>query len=219
MAQNFTIGEVVRYGWDTTMKNLGFLIAVMVVSFAITGIPNAIAQGLTKDHALLAAPFSLVAAVLQIIIEIGLIKIALKIHDGQKPEFGDLFSGINQFFRFLLGSILVGLIVLGGLILLIVPGIIWALKYQFILYFIVDKQCGVMEALHKSGEITQGKKWDLFLLALALLGVNLLGMCACFVGLLISIPVTFMALVYVYRKLGGELAAAAGPVMEIPPAL
>ncbi|MEA3324508.1 MAG: hypothetical protein U9Q37_05135 [Euryarchaeota archaeon] len=63
----------------------------------------------------------------------------------------------------MIGLILYGFIVVGGLILLTIPGIIWAIKFQFFDYLIVDKGLGPIDALEKSSEITRGVKWDLFI--------------------------------------------------------
>jgi uncharacterized membrane protein len=86
-------------------------------------------------------------------------------------------------------------------ILLIVPGVIWAIKYQFYGYLIIDKKMGVMEALKKSAEMTDGIKLDLFGLGLVLLGVIILGALVLGVGLLAAIPTVWLATAYVYRKL------------------
>ena len=49
--------------------------------------------------------------------------------------------------------------------------------------------------------MTDGIKWKLILFCLALGGLNLLGAIALGVGLLVTIPTSLMAYVYVYRAL------------------
>ena len=88
-----------------------------------------------------------------------------------------------------------------GLILLIIPGIYLAIKYQFFSFLIVDKNMGIMESFKKSEEMTQGVKMNLLLFSLALAGINILGALVFLVGLIVTIPTTVMATVYVYRKL------------------
>jgi uncharacterized membrane protein len=131
----------------------------------------------------------------------GIIKITLKFVDKEVPNFDDLFSQYKLFWRYLGATVLYALIVLGGLILLVVPGVIWALKYQYSRYFIIDKKMGIMESLRKSGELTQDAKWDLFLFWLLIIAVNILGAILLGVGLIISIPVTMLAQAFVYREL------------------
>jgi uncharacterized membrane protein len=45
-----------------------------------------------------------------------------------------------------MGAIVVMLIVLGGTILFIVPGIVWWITYSFYSYFIVEKKVSAMES-------------------------------------------------------------------------
>ena len=98
---------------------------------------------------------------------------------------------------------------------MIVPGIIWAIKFQFFSYFIVDKEVGPIEALKKSAAITKGAKWDLFVFG-ALLGlINLAGALCVVVGLFATIPTTMVAIAFIYRKLLAESELIQGS--ETPP--
>ena len=137
----------------------------------------------------------------------GLIKIALKFCDGQKGKFDDLFAHFHLFFKYLAGSILYSLITLAGTILLIIPGIIWGIKFQYFAYFIVDKGLGPIEALKASSAITQGVKWELFLFGLLLFLINLLGLICLIVGIFATIPTVIVAYAFVYRKLERQLNA------------
>ena len=88
-----------------------------------------------------------------------------------------------------------------GLILLIVPGMIAAYMFFFTGYLIVDRNRGPIEAMQESRALTDGYKLDLFIFSLGLGLVNLAGALCVVVGLLVSMPVTLMATVYVYRRL------------------
>ncbi|MCL5439210.1 MAG: DUF975 family protein [Patescibacteria group bacterium] len=205
----FSKKEAIGYGWDKVKKNLRFFIVLIVIVFAVSFVPSFINSAMTASSReggqIFPTIFSLIINlafwVLQTIIGIGLIKIYLKFIDGQKPKYSDLFSYYRLFFKYLIGSILSGLIVLAGFILLIVPGIIWSIKYQFTTYLIVDKDMSPVAALKKSGAITKGSKWNLFLFGLLLGLINILGVIALGVGLFITIPITMLATAYVYRKL------------------
>jgi uncharacterized membrane protein len=98
---------------------------------------------------------------------------------------------------------LYGLIVLGGLILLIVPGIIWGIQFQFFAYYILTEGCSPVEALKKSAAITKGSKVNLFLFGLLMALVNLAGLLCLVVGLVVTVPTTLVAMAYVFRKLSG----------------
>jgi uncharacterized membrane protein len=134
----------------------------------------------------------------------GLIKIVLKFCDNEKAELPDLFSCSHLFFKYLFGSIIYGLIVSAEMILLIIPGFIWAIKFYFFSYFIVDKNLRPIEALKRSSAITEGTKWDLLLFGLLLFGINLIGAIPFFLGWFVTIPSTMIAMAFVFRKLLSE---------------
>ena len=112
-----------------------------------------------------------------------------------------MFSQSSLLWDYILGSLLYILIVIGGLILLIVPGIIWAIKYQFYGYAIIDKKMNAFDAINESGRITQGHKWTLLGLFFANLGIVILGFLCLIVGIFAAIPVVELATAFAYRTL------------------
>jgi len=211
--QKFTFSEAVNFGWNKTKDNLGFLIAVIIILMAVSGLQSLINQNVDLSASML---IGLVFWVINIFIGIGVIKITLKIYDGQKPEFDLLWSGGPIFLNYFLGSLLYSLIVIGGTLLLIIPGIIWSVKYSLVTYLIVDKGMSPVEALHKSGEITNGSKWRLFWFGIVLGLINIVGALIFFVGLLFTIPLTMLAMTYVYRKLLGQTPATTSAPTSTP---
>jgi len=199
--QKFSKSEAIRFGWTTTKNNLGFFIALLIVVGLFYFVSDLIIELIKDEAPILSSIMSIVLWVLDIVIQMGLIRISLRFCDNEKGEFADLFSCFPLFFKYLFGSILYGLIVVGGMILLIIPGIIWGIKFQFFSCFIVDKGVGPIEALKRSSAITKGAKWDLFLFNLLLGLINLLGAICLLIGLFVTIPATMVAWAFVYRKL------------------
>ena len=132
---------------------------------------------------------------------IGLVKISLDFCDGKRPKISDLFTQYPLFFKYLIGMVLYGLIVFSGTLLLIIPGIIWSLKYWFFDYYIVDQGLGPVKSLKSSSAITKGIKMDLFLFLLLLALMNIAGALLLLIGLFITVPVSMVAAAFVYRKL------------------
>ena len=200
-AEKFSISEAIHFGWNTMKSNLGFFIGLLIFVFLFTSLSSIIAAKATEANIFLGIFFYIADFSLSIIISIGLVKIALRFCDNEKGRFADLFSQYPLFPQYLVGSILYGLIVFAGTILLIIPGIIWGIQFCFYDYFIVDKGLGPIEALKRSSAITRGVKWDLFVFFLVLSGINLLGALCLLIGLFVTIPTTMVALAFVYRKL------------------
>jgi len=205
--KKFSISEAIRFGWNTMKSNLGFFIILLIVAGLIFNIPGIIAELVKKNTPILSIIISITSWVVGVVISMGLIRIALRFCDNKKGEFADLFSCFPLFFKYLFGSILYRLIILGGMILLIIPGIIWGIKFCFFDYFIVDKGLGPIEALKKSSVITTGAKWDLFKFFGLLVLINLAGALCLLIGLFATLPTTMVAGAFVYRKLLAQIEA------------
>jgi uncharacterized membrane protein len=201
--QTFSIQESIKFGWETFKKRPWILVGAFVI---VTVIEQIFQDRLDPEHvdaqiAFLMFVLFVVSLAVSTLAELGLNTLNLKAHDAvESVTLKDLWNP-NPFWQYLGMRILTGLIVFLGIILLIVPGIIAALGLMFAPYLVIDKGLGPVNALKESWRITTGHKSQLFLFALAIIGINILGLLALVVGLLVSIPVSILASVHVYRAL------------------
>ena len=72
---------------------------------------------------------------------------------------------------------------------------------QYYDYFIVDEECGTIDAIKKSIVLTRGHANELFILGAILSIILLISMIPLMLGLLISIPLVTMVNTHVYIKL------------------
>jgi uncharacterized membrane protein len=86
------------------------------------------------------------------------------------------------------------------MLLLILPGVIVALGLSQAGYLIFDRGMGGLDALKSSWKLMIGYRQRLFLLTLALLGINLLGLLALCIGLLVTAPLTTVILAVFYER-------------------
>lgn len=198
----FQIGEIVSESWQKMLKNIGFFILVILIYGVLSGSMNF--GNRETNYPILMGGFGLIGLILSIIVNVGILKITLQIIDDKKASLDELFLNYKKAWRYFLAGLLVGLIVLLGLILLIVPGIYWALKYQFVGYLIIDKDLSISEALHESGRLTRGYKWQLLLFHLLLGLINLAGALALGLGLFLTTPTVWLAQAKAYRTLSKE---------------
>ncbi len=197
-------GAMIRFGWETFKKRPWFFIGVMAVIWVVSGVFSQMSS-YTDKAAGAAVVFALVGVFVgvvgQLLVKMGTISFTLKAHDApEAARFEDLWAP-EKFWSYLIASLLVGLIVVAGIILLIVPGIIWALRFMFVPYLIIDRKLDVSAALRESSRITLGHKWQLLGLVVVLGLLNILGLLALIVGLLVTVPVTMLAVVHAYRTL------------------
>jgi uncharacterized membrane protein len=106
-------------------------------------------------------------------------------------EFSDIFKGFDKIFELLKLSLLISLVVLLGFILLILPGIYFAVSYVFAHLFMWFYDKDAAEALRLSRKTVSGNFGQILLLFLILAGINLLGAMAFGVGILLTMPFSF----------------------------
>jgi len=199
--QKFSWKEAVGVGWDAMKANFWFFVSLLAAAFLIKFIPTRLADIVKKDNFTLYMVFTVVAIFFGTLIDMGLIRTSLKISNKEKGDIFDLFNCLPLFFKYFFASVVYTLICICGFILLIVPGFIWSIQFGLFGYFMIDKGFGPIKALKASSAATKGSKGDLFVLYFILFGINLLGFLALVLGLFVTVPVTMIASVYVYRKL------------------
>ena len=128
----------------------------------------------------------------------------LAAHDNPATADLSLLWHPRPFWKYLGASILLALAVAIGFVLLIVPGIILGLMFMFTTFVVIERELGPIDAMSESHRLTRGHKSRLFGFVLLLLLINVLGVLALVVGLLVSIPVSTLAFVHAYRVLGGK---------------
>lgn len=213
------MNEAVKFGWNSMKSNFWLFVGVFVVGGLVMILPTALgfalalpafkSTGMYVVRGYLSSFLQVASWVVNLIIGMGYITIALKLVDGQKPAFKDLFTSIKHFFSFLLVNLCYGVIVFVGILLLIVPGIIWALKFQLAPYFVIDRGMDPITALKASAAATKGAKVELLLFGILLQFINAAGFLVVLLGLFATVPTTMVALAHMYRALSKRVPVAA----------
>ncbi|MBI5467327.1 MAG: glycerophosphoryl diester phosphodiesterase membrane domain-containing protein [Candidatus Kerfeldbacteria bacterium] len=185
--------SAISYGWNAVKKDFWYLVGIAAVSQIISGLMSRPDQNPNS--------WDFLGIFLSAWMTAGYMVLMLSYQAGKKLPFTDLFTQLKYFWRVLGGTILVGLIVGAGTILFIIPGIYFALRFQFVIPLIIDKNLGIGAAMTESTRLTQGIKMSLLMFDLTLLGIIILGVICLGVGVFVALPVTWLAMVVVYRKL------------------
>ncbi len=206
----FNFSDVLGYGWRVMKANLWFFVGLgflYIIIIYLPGIAEIVVRKLQLPPAYQTTAVILLNVLGQIIglcLTIGLIKIALKFCDEQKPKISMLFDFSDCFWRYLGATILYVLIFLGGILLLIVPGIIWSIKFALYPYFVIDKGLGPIDALKASSRTTLGAKWQLFGFIVLCIVINTIGLLCLIVGIFATYPMAMVAQALVYRQLSAQ---------------
>lgn len=213
--KKFSNREAIRFGWEGMKNHFALFAAAILIQIIVELTPDALNIVLPAErmdiHSFILTVMEAFLLLVGMVITMGLIRISLMIIDGEKPDLAYLFSTVPFLWRYLISTILYILIVAGGLLLLIVPGIYWAIRFGFYGYLIVDRNTRVMESLKKSAEITKGSVWHLFLLGLVLGGIMTAGLLCFGIGIFFTYPTILVATAFVYRKLLGSGGPAIPP--------
>lgn len=161
---------------------------------------------------------------LDLIFDMGLINLALKIVSKRSLRIKDLFSTYNLLTSYL-GMVLIWMIMtVLGLVFFIIPGIIILFRFILAPFLIVDRKISALDALKRSYLMTKGRIKELITFTTVLNLINLpliigvfmfmlipsqnltpmitsLGVILLIIGVFITAPISMLAMVFFYRNL------------------
>lgn len=174
-------------------------LVIVVVSVVINLIGN------VTDSTVIRVLFAVIGWIVGLLLGFGLIRASLAVTRGEKPEVSMLFQSEN-FGPYVVASILFGIGAAIGFILCIIPGIIFVVVFWFYGYVICEAPAGMSatDALKRAGELSKGRRWELFGLGVVLFLINIVGALLCGIGLLFTYGITALAVAYAYRALSGQ---------------
>jgi len=199
------IGGAFRAGWQGFVANIGPMIVVAIIIWVVTAAVNWLATDTTGIIRFLA---SLVAFFLGQLVAIVWISLALAIIDGRPINSDTLLPDGTTLIYYIIASFLFSVMVFVGLLLLIIPGLILAVIFGLYGWALVDKGLDPIASLRESSRLTAGNRGRLFLFVVAVIGLNILGLLALIIGVLITSAVSLIAAGHVYRQLDGTLPDA-----------
>jgi uncharacterized membrane protein len=203
------VGSAYKNGWRQLWKYFLVLFLIGIIGFII-GIPTVMyewAQG-----AAAAGILGLLAFIYGILIygpvQYGWAFAYLRAARGDKPEITDIFEAFKNYWNAVLASLLVGVIIFIGFVLLIVPGIIFACKLAFTPYLVVDRKMAVMEAIEESWRMTGGHAWKVFFIGLLSIPICIAGLLCFIVGIIIAIMWVSLAFASLYHAVSSSAKAS-----------
>ncbi|MCD8495028.1 MAG: DUF975 family protein [Candidatus Pacebacteria bacterium] len=212
MNKSFSIQSALSYGWETFKGHWKFLVPL----FILLGIAQVLIEfiGGIFDSGILASLVSLVIYVVYALLAVGVVNILLHFiynkastwtsfnEETRNHAWAVFTEYAHLWWKFILAGLLYMLIVFGGFILLIIPGIYFAITYQYWPYIIIQNpEMGIWQTFKKSARITKNVKWKLLLAGIVFGLVQLLGLLALVVGIIVAYPIALLAGASVYKTL------------------
>ena len=206
------VGSSYKNGWRQLWKYFLELFLIGLIG-AVIGVPSGIGGWLGGDAAAAVGILGFLGFVYGVLIvnpvDYGVSFAHLKAARGDKLEIKDMFEAFRNYWNAVLANLLVGIIVMIGFVLLIIPGIIFACKLAFTPYLVVDRKMDVIGAVKESWRMTNGHAWKVFLIGLLAIPISFVGMLCLVVGIIPAIMWIRLALASLYHSvsLSGEASS------------
>ncbi|MBY4250137.1 hypothetical protein HQO37_21325 [Rhodococcus fascians] len=189
------MGTAIGYAFEKFKQNALVWMGIVLIAAIIQGVLNFV---LSSDSIVLSLVFSIIVGVVALLIQAALVRGALHEVDGIKPAFGSFFQ-FGNVAAVIIAGILVGIATSIGFVLLIIPGIVITFFTWWTFQFVIDRGDEPIPAIKASAQAIASNGGTLFVLALALVGLNIVGAIPLGLGLLVTIPITIIAGTYAYR--------------------
>jgi uncharacterized membrane protein len=203
-AQSPDVGAALSYGWKKFQENVGPLIIAVIIPAAGSMVLNLFGQFVIRSLFGILV-FSILAMVVQAVLGIAIYRVALQITAGEPADIGRAFQ-YDRWGEWIVFSIVFGLFVGIGFALCIIPGLIVLAFFGLAPYYFLDANMSMGAAFTAAREAASSKGLA-FPVLLAII-VGALGIIACFVGVLITAPIAYVAVAYLYRYAAGQPVAA-----------
>lgn len=176
MQPSFTLSEIKEKAIALTKKHWAAYLLIGLAGFAVIApieIINAVWEA-KYGAGIVPALLTVVSLVVQMILVIAFTRYALAASEDKRMQFMDYFRcNAKMVVAIVLASLFYGLMVFGGLIALVIPGIILGVAFSFNSFPIVEKNAGAIDALKMSWHMTRGNRMNIFMFGVLLTIVNI----------------------------------------------
>lgn len=190
------ISDVLKTAKD---KQVGFkasyfmaFVAYMAISVVIE-LTREWVFGSSDDGSVTAVVAEAVIALLMMPLGVGLGLLGIRRASGRDTPVSTLWEPYTMAVPLLIMFILMGVLIVGGLLLLILPGIYLAIAYSFAPYLIIEKRLGVWESLETSRKAITQYWWRYFGLMTVSGLLVIAGIIPLFIGLIWVLPIITIA--------------------------
>ena len=191
------IGKYFGKGWEILKLSFGQMVGFFLITFLINLFLGFIPILGQLASILINAPLAA-----------GYTFVVLANLRGQSFVFNDFFKGLTNkyFLQLFLISLVGGLFIALGFLLLLIPGFYLSVAYTFAIQFAVDWDLEFFEALETSRKFVTKQWFQIFLLLLVIGLMNILGAFLLGVGLFVTVPLSICIMISAYDDLAGNKA-------------
>ena len=196
------------YGWQQLWKYFLHLFLIGVVVAVLNGPGWGAMRGDHFDTAgfvVLSMLGTVYALLVAPVVTYGGNWMYLRFMRDERPNVADLFIGFRRdYLNIVLANLLVYAIVGIGVLLFLVPGIIFACRLTFVPYLVMDKGLDPVAAIEKSWFMTRGHGWRIFGMFLLSILLFICGFALLFVGSIFALMWSSTAFASLYHAVDLE---------------
>lgn len=230
MDQRMSVSAVLSDAWELAKRNIWILLGFTAVQFFFILFITTVLNAVLNETATSVLVQNVLLSLFDAFFTVAFYQVFFKlIDDDDHPEFPDFVPNLVKAVNFLIVKLIIGLILVAIIafistiyfintpeidtsqpfswellpvfILIAIPIIFFTIRLCFVVCFIVDQESGSSESISQSWTLTKGHFWFISLLFLVMLGLNILGAMALFIGLLFTVPFSSLILIIAYRHL------------------
>jgi uncharacterized membrane protein len=198
------VGTAISYGWAKFQQNVGPLLGVVLIPVGVQIVLSAIGNGLGGNGARIA--FSIVSEIISLMLSIGLFNAGLMVTRGERVEIGKAFS-TDRWGEWIVFAFVWSLMILVGLLFCGVGALVVIAIWGLAPFYFIDQGMSLGDSLSASSRATSainGLRVNLALVAL----IGVAGVIACFIGVLVTMPIAYVGAAYLYRVANNQVAVA-----------
>lgn len=208
---DFTYKTLLKESFELTKKHFLFLLAVLIINVAIEVLLSKVPSEISP-----------VGGILSLAVSMATTYVVLVIVNGKKPLWSDLVQPFRNYLiplHYLLAILVLGalffagvlvplvalginkVIFAGAMVAYVLAAIYFGARFSFFRYFILeDEKLGPIDALKKSWGMTDGRFWKLAGYSAVLILLNMLGLLAFGLGLILTLPMSAIAITLIYKR-------------------
>ncbi|MCM1109337.1 MAG: hypothetical protein NC388_09885 [Clostridium sp.] len=234
------VGDILSRAWTLSCRHFPLFLVTLILSWIVsrlvslplegTELMTALASGggmqesvlipLLMAFLMVAVWVWIIAWVIEGFFSVVNYRMYLDAADLDKPNLPVAVKGSFRPLLMYLGtSLVLGIATAFASMLCLVPGIYLWLRWIFVPVIVVDHpEWSFGEVCNRSWDLTKGHVLDLLLLVVVMIGINIIGLLCCCVGILFTLIISHFMLVTAYRMLSPREGGEPAPGTEAPQA-
>jgi uncharacterized membrane protein len=197
--------QLFTFCFEQFKKYASFVIGAMLTLFVLAYVPQVyFTLNAPEEPTMQSQVLSLILMSVQAFLTLGFTKLMLLLVQDKFVEVADMFNNFRIFLSYFVASFLYGIAFFLGILLLVVPGIFIAIRFQFYPYFIIEDGVSSFTALQKSYNLSQNLTLELFLLGVVVIALNIVGILFLGIGIIFTYPLTTMATAVVFKGIAQQ---------------